>query len=388
MLDTLVEVLRPHDPAQLREAAIHNRRLHLHTATAEDLASLLPWTLFNDLITPERLLSGKVQATRQGMNIPIEMLADFKSGIHERILLTRKIQSLCDQGLSFVINSIDELVPQIAALSATMERFFRAPVHANCYASFTRDSAFKAHWDNQNVLILQVHGRKRWWCHGQPFRHPIHARQHPVPRDLGPAEFETVLEPGDALFIPRGDVHRAQVEGAHSLHLTVTIVPPRGEKLLRHLTRLVEQSELGRQDLPMLADLARQDAWMADMKALLHESVERLDLQTVLQELDTARELLPVMSLGLQQGVGVTTRVRPAIKRRLALPAMGGEGAELVIADQRWRLSGAELAVLALLLERDCLQVGELADKSLLSLHEVTAAVEVLAKKSLVLLSP
>ena len=76
------------------------------------------------------------------------------------------------------------------------------PVQANAYLSPADSAGLAPHSDSHDVLVLQVEGAKRW--------------------DV--AELGTVqLEPGDVLYIPRGQRHNAATAQRHSLHITIGI---------------------------------------------------------------------------------------------------------------------------------------------------------------------
>ena len=51
---------------------------------------------------------------------------------------------------------------------------------------------------------------------------------------------DTVLEPGDALYLPRGTIHAAQALGETSIHLTVGVHPVTRYQLVRHLLDLAQ----------------------------------------------------------------------------------------------------------------------------------------------------
>jgi bifunctional lysine-specific demethylase and histidyl-hydroxylase NO66 len=84
---------------------------------------------------------------------------------------------------------------------------------------------FAPHFDDVDVYILQVEGAKRWRVYA-PL--PGHALPRYSSRDFEDAEIgepllDTVLRPGDLLYLPRGTIHQAAaLEDDHSLHLTVS----------------------------------------------------------------------------------------------------------------------------------------------------------------------
>jgi bifunctional lysine-specific demethylase and histidyl-hydroxylase NO66 len=86
---------------------------------------------------------------------------------------------------------------------------------------------FAPHYDDVDVFILQVSGRKRWRAYA-----PL--PESALPRfssrdfvesqdDLGKAILDGVLAPGDILYLPRGTIHQAEsLQSEHSLHLTLS----------------------------------------------------------------------------------------------------------------------------------------------------------------------
>jgi ribosomal protein L16 Arg81 hydroxylase len=159
------------------------------------------------------------------------------------------LHELCQQGTSFVIDQMDREFPAIGALSATLERRFQIKSWTNAYWSHGKDSAFKPHSDNHNVLILHISGDKRWKFWGAVEPDPLVSRVYEL-GDLGQAEQELSLRPGDMLYVPRGDVHCAALESKSCLHLTVALERKRVDHLLDGLKSHVVGDAMARVDLP------------------------------------------------------------------------------------------------------------------------------------------
>lgn len=349
MITSFVDLLHPHDPSLLLAAAASGQRLLLRTDRASEFARLLPWDALNDLITPEKVLAGEVQFARNNAILPAEMtILRPKRQKPPTRMRSQTLEQYASQGVSVIVSGLHRMDRRIERMNAIIEREFRASVQTNAYASFSRDSAFHPHWDEHNVMVLQLQGRKHWRCWGQPWQSPISQSDCPVPPDPGSAEWETVLEPGDVLYLPRGEVHAAHVlEGENSLHLTIGIIPPRIDALTAALARLCEEEPLGRQDLPILSSAAQRDAWMAEAKALLRKAVDRLDLDQVLASLDRMQEPLPSGFLGLNGKLSSETVVICALRRRLALAPSGtGAFTTVTVAGQSWTITALEKDVL------------------------------------------
>ncbi|AEW99775.1 JmjC domain-containing protein [Streptantibioticus cattleyicolor] len=82
------------------------------------------------------------------------------------------------------------------------------PVSANAYLTPPRAQGFGRHHDDHSVLVVQLHGSKRWEVFG--------------PGSQGPeAVVSATLEAGDVLSIPAGFPHVAHTTDEASLHLTI-----------------------------------------------------------------------------------------------------------------------------------------------------------------------
>lgn len=300
MIKSFVDLLHPHDPNLLLAAAAAGTRLMLRTDRAEAFSQLLSWERLNELITAEKVLSGDIEFARRDMILPAEMtILRPKRQKPPTRMNGQALAQYVRQGISTVINGLDRMDAEVERVSAIIQREFRAATHVNLYASFGRESAFSPHWDSHNVLILHLHGRKRWRSWGQPWQAPLCRDTCRVPGELGEPQWEAVLEPGDLLYLPRGEIHAATLcEGEDSLHLTVGITPPRIEALAKMLAEKCQEDAVGRQDIPILASSEERASWMSAARILLHRAVEELDLDRVLMLLDQREEALPAGGAG------------------------------------------------------------------------------------------
>lgn len=123
------------------------------------------------------------------------------------------------------------------SLCATLESFFECVVGANTYLTPPSSQGFAPHFDDIDAFICQVQGRKRWRVYGpRPDGHDTLPRASSIDfnqEDLvdTPVLIDTVLEPGDMLYLPRGAIHQADCPGsdecadvdkAASLHVTIS----------------------------------------------------------------------------------------------------------------------------------------------------------------------
>ncbi|KAL4857945.1 putative anion transporter 6 [Chlorella vulgaris] len=140
---------------------------------------------------------------------------------------------------------------QLWRLVAALESYLQCPVGCNAYLTPPGTQGFAPHWDDIDAFVLQLEGSKTWRLHAPT--DPEHVLPRYSSRDfsqdeLGDCVLETVLQPGDLLYLPRGTVHQAEsMSDSHSLHITLSANQQRSwavflEQALPEALRLAAQS--------------------------------------------------------------------------------------------------------------------------------------------------
>ncbi|AZG43788.1 cupin domain-containing protein [Gordonia insulae] len=132
-------------------------------------------------------------------------------------------------GATIVLQGLHRLWPPLIDFVGELVGDLGHPVQANAYVTPPESRGFDAHYDVHDVFVLQTAGRKQWRVHEPVHRDPlpsqpwtdhraaVEARAHDDP------VIDTVLGPGDALYLPRGWIHSAQALGETSIHITVGV---------------------------------------------------------------------------------------------------------------------------------------------------------------------
>jgi bifunctional lysine-specific demethylase and histidyl-hydroxylase NO66 len=160
-----------------------------------------------------------------------------------------RIGELIRQGGTLAITRIDAVTPRLFELCGGLERELSHRVYASAYLTPPRSQGFRAHRDAHDTLILQVSGRKEWLVYD--FRPG--GGNTPESVDIEPAEtavLHAVLEPGDALYIPRGWPHLAKTSGTASLHVTLAIAHATARDLMLYALEVPEVRRRLGLDLP------------------------------------------------------------------------------------------------------------------------------------------
>jgi bifunctional lysine-specific demethylase and histidyl-hydroxylase NO66 len=193
--------------------------------------------------------------------------------------------------------------------------------------------------------VLQVSGRKHWTVHPPVVDDPLDNQPFGrfeaeiAERVTEPPLIDTVLEPGDALYLPRGTIHSAEALGDTSIHLTVGVHPLTRYQLVRFLLDAVQDDAELRASLPMGADLADPDVLaphLAATVAALHASLERVPAARIAERLGTnlmqrtrPEPIGPLAQLAAADALASDTplRRRGALRLRV-VPGTGADGGE------------------------------------------------------------
>ena len=131
-------------------------------------------------------------------------------------------------GATVVLQALHKVWPPLGTFCRDLAAELGHRTQANVYVTPPGAQGFKPHHDTHDVLVLQVDGAKHWTIHPPAVELPLASQPS---KDLGPdpvagrpPEIDVVLEPGDALYLPRGWLHSAQTTDQRSVHLTVGLL--------------------------------------------------------------------------------------------------------------------------------------------------------------------
>ena len=139
------------------------------------------------------------------------------------------------QGGTLVLDQAQCVDSTLWRLCRLLEAEIGHRFQANLYLTPPHGKGSIPHWDDHDVFVLQVLGRKKWQLERQ--RRALPARGEKMDRVEG-REFygevtELMLEQGDLLYVPRGWIHAAECGAEPSLHVTIGLIPYFFEDLLR-----------------------------------------------------------------------------------------------------------------------------------------------------------
>lgn len=129
-------------------------------------------------------------------------------------------------GATIILQQAHQLDPRLGRLCRSLEHVFSSHVQTNLYLTPPNAQGFRTHYDNHDVLVIQVAGEKRWRLYGTPVDTPYRGEAFELGKyESGELKHEFVLKAGDCAYVPRGLMHDAVTSGATpSLHITVGLI--------------------------------------------------------------------------------------------------------------------------------------------------------------------
>lgn len=257
--------------------------LHLK-GTPGRFADLMPWDDLSQLLANARLAPPLVRLSQNGETLNPDAFMHTPPGTgHVPRMDAGKVAVLLAQGATLVLHMVEDISPAVRAMARAVSASLQARSYVNLYASWKTQKGFDLHWDAHEVLVLQVHGRKRWQIHAPTQEHPLDAGVPPRPN--GAPVWDGMLEEGDILYLPRGWWHVAEPVNEPSLHLTIGISPVNGLNMLNWAaSRLRRHSALARKDLPVLAGREARAAHIAALRSLVADCLTEAAIDEFLQD--------------------------------------------------------------------------------------------------------
>lgn len=296
-----------------------------------------------------------------------------RTGRHQfaDLIDTGRVLDLFADGATVVLQSLHRWWPPLARFCGDLELALGHPLQANAYLTPPGAAGLAPHHDTHDVFVLQVAGMKSWVVRTPVVAAPLtHHRSIHELAAAQPVMFETDLDAGDALYLPRGFVHSAATQEGTSLHLTLGVLATTVHDVLRRVIDRAGDHAGFRTSLPAGYPFDR-DAAVRSVKAALSDLIgwlERLDPGDVADEVSEqffARRTPPLD--GQLAEITALDRIddTTVVGRRARGPVPLGHGDDgrlrLTLGDRRLLLPAALEPAVRRLLDGP-LQVGDLAD--------------------------
>lgn len=194
-----------------------------------------------------------------------------------------RVLAMMVDGATLVLQALHRSWPPLIALGTRLSDELGHPAQINAYVTPPQSQGFAPHYDVHDVFVLQVSGRKRWTLHSPVVTAPLaeqpweDRRAEVAARAAQEPLIDTILAPGDTLYLPRGTIHAAQALGETSIHITVGVHPITRYQLVRHLLEEAQDDPELRASLPLGTDIADPDVLAPSLAATIQALRRYLD---------------------------------------------------------------------------------------------------------------
>ncbi|MFI5954943.1 cupin domain-containing protein [Cryptosporangium sp. NPDC051539] len=233
-------------------------------STGGDFADLFGTGAVDELLTRRGLRTPFIRLAKNGSVVdPSRYTSGAGAGaeIADQVVDERVARLFAD-GATIVLQALHRTWPPLVDFGQQLATDLGHPVQINAYVTPPQNQGFAAHYDVHDVFVLQVAGEKRWLIHEPVIASPLRTQPWTSHADAVAERateapvINTVMRPGDSLYLPRGWLHSAQALGETSVHLTVGVHPTTKHALVEALAALAADVPALRESLPLGVDLA------------------------------------------------------------------------------------------------------------------------------------
>lgn len=216
------------------------------TRGASDFSDVFSPSAVDELISRRGLRTPFLRVAKDGATLPSSSFtapAGVGATVADQLDDTALWRAFAD-GATLVLQALHRTWEPVAELVSGLSAELGHPVQANAYVTPPQNRGFGAHYDVHDVFVLQIEGAKRWVIHEPVLPDPLRDQPWTDHRAAvadraahGTPRLDTMLRPGDVLYLPRGWLHSAQAQGEVSIHLTLGVHAWTRYALAEHLTR-------------------------------------------------------------------------------------------------------------------------------------------------------
>ncbi|WP_435598201.1 JmjC domain-containing protein [Streptomyces anulatus] len=239
---------------------------------------------------------------------------------------------ILNDGGTVVLDHADFFDPTLEVACRALGWWSGELTSANAYLAVGETDGFHLHWDDHEVIAVQLSGEKSWEVRGPSRRAPMYRDAQRNRTSSEEVLWKGTMRAGDIMHIPRGYWHTATRLGSdssgHSLHVTFGFTKRTGVTWANFLSDAARADEEFRRDLDSTEAVAHRV--LADKLGDLATSYspERY-LDELRSNTPPARHMPFVTAFGRPEAVAAVTEFVPSIVRSGTTVEVRGGGKRL-----------------------------------------------------------
>ncbi|MGW7304012.1 JmjC domain-containing protein [Streptomyces sp. NPDC054835] len=241
---------------------------------------------------------------------------------------------ILNEGGTAVLDHVDFFDPTLEVACRALGWWSGELTSANAYLAVGETDGFHLHWDDHEVIAVQLSGEKSWEVRGPSRPAPMY---RDAERNRTPSEevlWKGTMRAGDVMHIPRGFWHTAtrlgSGSGGHSLHVTFGFTKRTGVTWANFLSDAARADEVFRRDLEGAEGTAHK-VLTDKLSALAATYSPERYLDELRSNTPPARHMPYVAAFGRPEGVAAVTEFAPSIIRSGDTVQVSGGGKRLTL---------------------------------------------------------
>lgn len=247
-----------------------------------DASEILTLAELQEIINTRRLSFPRCRLVRSGKPLPPGDYNERKQAVlGESItkLVTNKVMHHLNSGATLAIDFAEDLSLKIKSIGDAISHQFLERTGATIFFSMGDEKGFTTHWDNSDVLVFQLSGKKRWKIYHPTLESPVEENKAEMSIPEGQPSDDFILNSNEMLYIPRGYWHAPEPCGAHSLHISFAFRKRNGIDFMKWLIPTLPEHLCFREDIKKTATSSSKESYIQKLRSELDNliTVEYLD---------------------------------------------------------------------------------------------------------------
>ncbi|MCO5412254.1 cupin domain-containing protein [Ralstonia mojiangensis] len=189
-------------------------------------------------------------------------------------------------GCAIIIDHCEAFFPGLKALTGEIAAALGCPAWANLYISPKGPSGFGRHFDDHDIVAIQIYGSKRWSIHAPTYHSPNRGdKSFYLPSPKGKPLMEHVLSAGDGLYLPFGYWHDVETISNISMHVTIGLDFARKLDAVKLISEELAKDRFFRDKI----DYSMTEVEAREFKERLIDVIQDLDMERFLARLRERR---------------------------------------------------------------------------------------------------
>ena len=245
--DAVAWILGVEDSSEFYAEHLGRRWFHARCKSADRFGELLSLADLDEVLGRFGLRHPAIKMVRAG-----DPVAASEYVWRDRMVDPARVAALFAEGATIVFGGLHDHHEPTRRLCSAVSQQVSARTQTNIYLTPPGSQGFRPHWDTHDVFVLQVEGSKRWRIYAGGPELPLKGHKFdPKVHEAGGVEREFTLRRGEALYVPRGQMHAASTTEETSVHITLGVMSYTWADLLTDvLSEVVDRSAAWRENVP------------------------------------------------------------------------------------------------------------------------------------------